>query len=172
MSWAEKKTKNKKRLWRACVSLCLLIFNETLQINAKSRKSSVFLLFCGSKHNWRLQVSVSISPVPVFIFWDTDDIKWIHMEENFCSHNKCLSLLVRDHASFWHEIWHPLRAVHVALVWEWENILFLHPVSNIFRKLLQLIEQYACQRMSRNLFQNKMSCASLGFLVNALMMLL
>lgn len=34
----------------------------------KAEKSSVFLLFCVNKYDWRLQVSVSVPPVPVYVF--------------------------------------------------------------------------------------------------------
>lgn len=70
----------------------------------KAEKAVSSCFFCGRKHNWRLQVSVSVSPVPVFIFGIQTTLDEFHMEENLCSHNKCLPLLTQDHASFWHEL--------------------------------------------------------------------
>lgn len=49
-----------------------------------------------------------------------------------------LSMLIQDCAPFWHELWHPVQAVHVALTRGLKNILFLHHVSNIFQELFDL----------------------------------
>ena len=47
-------------------------------------------------------------------------------------------MLIQDCAPFWHELWHPAQAVHVALTRGLKNILFLHHVSNIFQELFDL----------------------------------
>lgn len=106
-------------------------------------------------------------PVPVFIFWiqtTWNESTWKRMFAHTPSVFLCLAEIT-PHSGMSSDI---LCGPCMLPSCENGRIYYFCILSlNIFRKLLRLLEQYACQRMSRNLFQNKMSCASLGFVVHA-----
>lgn len=143
------------------LSACSYLINITNKCKKKKQKKQCPLASFCEEERWRLVVAgicQHLSSPSLCLCETVKNEKQIHMEENFCSHNffLCLSKTA-PHSGMSSDIY-PRRCMLPS--WELRNILFLHCVSNIFQETVRPAEQHACQRVSRYLFQNKMSCAS------------
>lgn len=157
MSWA-----NKKKMTVTCLCFYLLAhikWNITNKCKKQKKQCLLaFIFLLRRMKDWRLQVSVSVFSCPSLRHCETDYIKYIHMEENF-------AFTVSFYA------YPRLRPI---LAWaltscagraccphaRTEEYIILASCLQYIPRTLWFAGQYACKRMSWNLFQNKMSCAS------------